>query len=200
MRRFLLLTHAGVVFISSHSKVDLSSHSFLTPPEFDATFSNIPPAPKAGEKSFRELYVEMLASSNLAEAALSPFVAFSPLFKLNCYCFNRLMYIFRVEDAKVQGISELYPVNLTEEIRRALESVQRGASHGWKASSTPFETDTKNRLLEDFSHAMKQSEMLWQAREKYYEVHHRKSSARISALANAFAFLYASVLLHWHLF
>ncbi|KAF2759124.1 hypothetical protein EJ05DRAFT_509986 [Pseudovirgaria hyperparasitica] len=183
----------GVVFISSHSKVMLSSHSFLTPPTFTPDFSNIPTPQKPGPKTFRELYIEMLASSNLAEAALSPFVAFSPLFKLNCYTFNQLMYTFRQEDAKVEGVSELYPVNLTEEIRRSLESVERGGSLGWKASSTPFEQDTKERLREDFNYALKSSEMLWQAREKYNDTHHRRTNARISALANAFAFFFAPI-------
>jgi hypothetical protein len=131
----------------------------------------------------------MLPLLELHEAAASPFYAFSPLFRLNCSCWIRLIFVIREEDLRLGAISEATPVALVEEVRKCYDVIQRGGSLSWKPSGSAVEEEMKILLQEDFAHALKQAQFLWDNREKMSKAHERRTQSRISALTNAFTFL-----------
>lgn len=161
------------------------------PPPAPPPLSLPSPSPGSGNgpRSVRELFIAYLPFLSLNEAVSSPFYTFQFLFKLNCYTWNQVILAIREEDLQVGGISE-YSVNHAEDIRRSADMVRRGGSWSWQRSDSPMEKEALLRLQEDYESTIKQAADLWEARKKMAEIRRRRVDSRVTALTNAFTFLY----------
>jgi hypothetical protein len=178
----------GIIFFSSHTKIDLSPRIITDPPPFE---SELPIPKPIVPKSFRELYLESFEYKVVLpeKALLSPLYALGPIFRLNCFCWNEVISAIRDEDRRLNGISDT-TVGHTEEIKKSLSLVERGGSIGWKGAELEQTVDVKEKLVEDFKHLVEQTDYLWQARAKMAAIRERKSETRWNTLTNAFTYLY----------
>jgi hypothetical protein len=179
----------GIVLFNSHLQTQLSSNALLPPPQFTGNMADIPSPVPQKPRTFRELYLDMLPSLNVAAAGDSPFYAFSPIFRLNCFCWRYLIAFIRDCDEKNGEISETAPINWVEEVRKCYDVLMRGGSIGWARSGSECEAEAKTMLDEDYTHVLKQAQFLWDTREKLAKAHERRAEARMSTLTNTFTFM-----------
>jgi len=115
------------------------------------------------------LYLETFEFLNLEQAATSPFYAIHYLIRLNGCCWSQVVSDIREEDQKQKDISNS-SIDHIEEIRKTFTRVQRGGSLGWKGSDTPFISEIRKYLEEDFKHLLDQADLLWETRNKRAQI------------------------------
>ncbi|KAG0651645.1 hypothetical protein D0Z07_2142 [Hyphodiscus hymeniophilus] len=179
----------GVILFSSHTKINLSPRIVTDPPPFQ---SQLPPPKRLEPASFRELYIQSFEFIDLEQATKSPFYAVANVFRLNCFCWNQIITAIREEDHRTGGISDT-TIGHAEEIKKSLSVVDRAGSLGWRGSDEQITKDTQHEMVEDFSHLVDQTELLWQTRDKMASIRATKSEARWNSLTNAFTYLFAPV-------
>ncbi len=185
----------GILLFTSHTKISLSSSNLIPPPSF---MSPRPQPTTQTPKSFRELYLETFSHLEIQSVAASPFYTISPLLRLNCFCWGRVITSIRDEDRRINGVSDT-TVGHAEEIKKSLSLVQRGGSIGWKGDDLRLFKETKTALEEDFQHLMRETELLWETRDKMASNRRQKAERRWSALTNTFTYVYAlTQFLHPH--
>lgn len=59
----------------------------------------------------------------------------------------------------------------------------------WKGSNEPQATDIKERLEEDFTHLINETDLLWKSRDKTATIRQQAADARWNTLTNAFTYL-----------
>jgi hypothetical protein len=138
--------------------------------------------------SVREIYLDSFESLDLEQIATSPFYAVSFLLRLDCFLWNQIITAIREEDHRIHGISDT-TIGHAEEITKMLDIVKRGGSYGWSGKDEQITKLTQSALVEDFEHLVKQTELLWETREKMAAVRQRNSEARWTSLTNAFTYL-----------
>ena len=138
----------GVILFSSHTKVKVSPYNLYAPPAFSAPR---PPKVQPAEQSFRELFLAVYPTLDLAAAVASPFYAVHVLLRLNYVTWSEVIRSIRMEDRRVHGISDT-SVGHAEEIAKSLALVQRGGSLGWKGKDEPMALEVRTALEEDFRH------------------------------------------------
>jgi len=179
----------GVVFFSTHAKINLSPRNMNSPPPFG---SDLPPRRPTDPKTFREIFLESFEFLDLRHVCASPFFAMHNLFRLNCFCWNQIITAIREEDHRINGISDT-SVGHAEEIKRSLSAIRRGGTLGWKGREEECTKESLELLEEDFAHLVEQTELLWTSRDKIAAIRQQKSEARWTSLTNAFTYLFAPI-------
>lgn len=195
----------GILLFGSHTKVHMSSRVLIRPP----MFGQVPERTQPDLVTFRELYLETLKYLDLEQAVQAPFYAFHYLFRLNYLCWNQIVTTVHDEDKRVRGISDSN-IGHAEEISKTLNLIRRCGSRGWRhggdfafAQEDSFcvsEPDAKlgshkmrecqRDLQEDFQNLVKQTNMIWENREKFKTIRQSNSDARWSVLTNAFTYMF----------
>lgn len=181
----------GILLFNSHTKINLSSANLIPPPSFT---SPRPQPTTQSSKSFRELYLGAFSHLDVQTAITSPFYTISPLLRFNCFGWGRVITSIRDEDRRIHGVSDT-TVGHAEEIKKSLSLVQRGGSLGWKGADVSLVKETKERLAEDFKHLMRETELLWETRDKMASNRRQKAERRWSALTNTFTYVYVAYLI-----
>lgn len=179
----------GILLFNSHTKINLSSANLIPPPSFT---SPRPQPTTQSSKSFRELYLGAFSHLDVQTAITSPFYTISPLLRFNCFGWGRVITSIRDEDRRIHGVSDT-TVGHAEEIKKSLSLVQRGGSLGWKGADVSLVKETKERLAEDFKHLMRETELLWETRDKMASNRRQKAERRWSALTNTFTYVFAPI-------
>lgn len=91
------------------------------------------------------------------------------------------------------GASMAYPtptVGHAEGIKKSLSLVQRGGGLGRKGEDVGLVKETENALEEDFKRLVRETELLWETREKMASNRRQEAERRWSALTNTVTYVY----------